>query len=141
MNDNCVFCKIIKGEVPSYKLYEDAKTLAFLDIHPSSIGHTLIIPKRHVQKIEELSENEAKDLFRTLHLLVKPIQTAVKASASTIGINNGPDSGQEIPHLHVHIIPRSKGDGGGIIQGILRIEKGQNGEKMYSLMNKIRILI
>ncbi|MBS7619105.1 HIT family protein [Candidatus Bathyarchaeota archaeon] len=118
---DCVFCRIIRGETPAYKVYEDEKVLAFLDIHPSAPGHTLIIPKTHEAQIERLSEEDARQLFTVLHKLAGKIQSAVSASSSTIGINNGPDSGQEIPHVHIHVIPRLKGMRGGVIQGIAKM--------------------
>ncbi len=120
MSRECVFCRIIKGELPAFKVYEDERTLAFLDVNPSAPGHTLIIPKAHIARVEDLSYEDAAALFRALHVLIGRIQEAVDSPASTIGINNGRESGQEIPHVHIHIIPRSKGDRGGIVQGIAR---------------------
>jgi histidine triad (HIT) family protein len=134
-----VFCRIIRGEIPSYKVFEDEGTLAFLDINPSAPGHTLIIPKSHVARIEDLQEEDTTALFRTLHCLVEPIQRAVEAPACTVGINNGPESGQEIPHVHVHVIPRSKGDRGGIIQGVARTGRPQRHE-MAETAARIRML-
>ena len=128
MSDRCAFCRIIRGEIPSYKVYEDGRTLAFLDINPSAPGHTLIIPKSHVARIEDLPEEDATALFRALHRLVEPIQRAVEVSSCTVGINNGPESGQEIPHVHVHVIPRSRRDRGGIIQGVARTGRPQRHE-------------
>jgi histidine triad (HIT) family protein len=115
-----VFCSIIAGKIPAYRVHEDERTLAFLDIHPSSPGHTLIIPKAHVARIEDLGSEDAEALFRTLHGLVGGIQDAMGAPASTVGINNGRESGQEVPHVHIHFIPRYPGDRGVIIQGIAR---------------------
>jgi histidine triad (HIT) family protein len=120
MSDRCVFCRIIEGKIPAHRIYEDERALAFLDIHPSAPGHTLIIPKAHVARVEDLSEEDAGALFAALHMLVGRIQEAVDAPASTIGINNGRESGQEVPHVHIHVIPRHMGDRGGIIQGIAR---------------------
>jgi histidine triad (HIT) family protein len=128
LSERCTFCSIVRGEIPSLKVYEDEKSLAFLDINPSAPGHTWIIPKFHVARIEDLPEEDATALFRTLHRLVEPIQRAVEAHACTVGINNGPESGQEIPHVHVHVIPRSRGDRGGIIQGIARTGRPQRHE-------------
>ena len=135
----CIFCKIIRDEIPSYKVYEDEKTLAFLDIHPSAPGHTLIIPKSHIGRIEDLSDNEARSLFRTLHFLVGRIQKAMEVPACTIGINNGKESGQEIPHVHIHVIPRSKKDRGGIIQGIIKTKLEM--KKMAEIADKIKMQI
>ncbi len=132
-----MFCRVIRGEIPSHKVYEDENTLAFLDIHPSTPGHTLIIPKAHIAKVEDLPEEDAEALFGTLHKIVGGIQEAVGAPASTIGVNNGRESGQEVPHVHIHVIPRSRGDMGGIIQGIARGHRPDNDE-MIEIAEKIR---
>jgi histidine triad (HIT) family protein len=138
MSGNCVFCRIIKGEIPSHKIYEDDNTLAFLDIHPSAPGHTLIIPKSHISRVEDLPDANAEALFRVLHILVGRIQEAMNVPASTIGINNGRESGQEVPHVHIHVIPRSKGDRGGIIQGITRGKTRLDSEDMSRIADSIR---
>lgn len=136
---DCIFCRIIRGEAPAYKVYEDEKVLAFLDIHPSSPGHTLIIPKIHEAQIERLSEEDARQLFTVLHKLVGEIQSAVGASSSTIGINNGPDSGQEVPHVHIHVIPRSKGIKGGIIQGVVKMNMRPTEVEMRQIAERIKL--
>lgn len=138
MSESCIFCRIIRGEIPSYKIYEDERTLAFLDINPSALGHTLIIPKAHVTRIEDLSEEDAEALFRTLHRLVGGIQDAMEVPSSTIGINNGPESGQEVPHVHIHVIPRTRGDRGGIMQGLVRTTGRPSGEPMLDIAERIR---
>ncbi|MEE9585302.1 MAG: HIT family protein [Nitrososphaerales archaeon] len=119
MREDCVFCKIIKGEIPSYKLFEDGKTFAMLDRHPLTNGHTLVIPKTHTARVEELDSEDAKSLFATVQRIIGPILRSVDAEASTIGINDGPEAGQVVPHVHIHIVPRSGGDGGGTIHSII----------------------
>ncbi|RLI09164.1 HIT family protein [Candidatus Bathyarchaeota archaeon] len=140
MQRRCIFCRIIGGEAPAHKVYEDERVLAFLDIYPSAPGHTLIIPKAHVARVEDLSEEDAAALFRALHRLVGRIQAAVGAPASTIGVNNGPESGQEVPHVHIHVIPRFRGDRGGIIQGIARSGRRPSGEELRRIAERIREL-
>ncbi len=135
-----MFCRIIGGEIISHKVYEDENALAFLDIHPSTPGHTLIVPKAHIARVEDLSEGDAGALFGTLHKIVGGIQKAVDAPASTIGINNGRESGQEVSHVHIHVVPRSRGDKGGIIQGIVRSHRPDNDE-MIEIAKKIRLKI
>ena len=141
MTDHCVFCAIISGKIPAYKVHEDERTLAFLDIHPSSRGHTLIIPKVHVARVEDLSKEDSEALFKTLHGLVGGIQEAMGAPASTIGINNGRESGQEVPHVHIHVIPRYTGDRGGIIQGIARASGKPDQKEMIGNAEKIQASI
>ena len=112
----CLFCSIIEGSVPAHRLYEDDDVLAFLDARPAAPGHTLLIPKTHAARVEDLSSEQAAALFDALHRIAGPIREAVSSDATTIGINNGPGSGQVIPHVHIHVIPRRRGDQGGIIQ-------------------------
>jgi histidine triad (HIT) family protein len=112
----CLLCRIVERRIPANKVYEDDDVLAFLDIRQAAPGHTLLIPKIHASRIEDLTSTQSSALFKALHRIVKPIREAVNADATTIGINNGPGSGQEIPHVHVHVIPRHRGDRGGIIQ-------------------------
>ncbi len=138
MSESCIFCRIIRGEIPSYKIYEDERTLAFLDISPSAPGHTLIVPKAHVARVEDLSEEDAEALFNTLHGLVGGIQDAMEAPSSTIGINNGPESGQEVPHVHIHVIPRTGGDRGRIIQGLVQSLDRPSAEEMLRIAERIR---
>jgi histidine triad (HIT) family protein len=141
MNSRCIFCRIIRREAPAHIVYEDERVMAFLDINPCSPGHTLIIPKTHIQRLEELPEEDAAALFRVLHRLVEPIQRAVGTRSSTIGINNGPESGQEVPHVHIHIIPRFRGDGGGIIQGVTRLWRRPTRGEMERIAQRIRNLV
>ncbi|MCW3989625.1 MAG: HIT family protein [Candidatus Bathyarchaeota archaeon] len=138
MADHCIFCAIVEGKIPSHKVYEDEKTLAFLDIHPSAPGHTLVIPKAHITRVEDLPEEDARHLFAALHKIVGRIQEAMGAPASTIGINNGRESGQEVPHVHIHVIPRNRGDRGGMIQGVSGSPQRLNDEEMARIAKEIR---
>ncbi len=138
MSESCIFCRIIRGEIPSYKIHEDERTLAFLDISPSAPGHTLIVPKAHVARVEDLYEEDAEALFRTLHVLVGCIQDALEVPSSTIGINNGPESGQEVPHVHIHVIPRTGGDRGRIIQGLVQSMDRPSAEEMLRIAERIK---
>ena len=103
----CIFCRIIKGSAPSYVVYEDELTLAFLDINPISDGHTLILTRVHEERLEDLPPEHAEALFRTLCRLVGPIQRAMGVPATSIGVNNGREAGQLVPHVHIHVIPRN----------------------------------
>jgi len=136
MSERCLFCAIAAGRVPAHVVYEDDRVVAFLDIHPSAPGHTLIIPRAHVTRIEDLSPEDASALFTALHRLTKPIREAVEAEAATVGINDGPGSGQEVPHVHVHVIPRQRGDGGTLIQLVART--GTRGTSLADVADKIR---
>jgi len=109
--DDCVFCKILRGELPCKRVAETRLSFAFMDIMPVSEGHTLVIPRKHVGTIGELGEEELADLFG----LVQRVSTACEAVLGASGTNllqcNGEVAGQVVPHLHVHVIPRREGDG------------------------------
>jgi histidine triad (HIT) family protein len=108
---DCIFCKIVAGELPSKKVYEDEKTLAFLDIHPVNAGHTLVVPKAHAKNIFEISGEDWAAVQETARTLSHKIETAVGADGINLAMNNREHAGQVVDHAHVHIIPRFKGDG------------------------------
>jgi histidine triad (HIT) family protein len=109
--DTCIFCKIVRGELPSYKVYEDDATLAFLDIRPVNAGHTLVVPKRHSNNIFDILEEDWLAVTRAVRALSIAIEKGVKADGVNIAMNNREHAGQVVHHPHVHIIPRFKGDG------------------------------
>lgn len=107
--EDCIFCKVVKNEIPSEKIYEDNLVLAFLDVRPVNIGHTLIIPKSHFENIHDLPLKTAAHIMK----ISKKINTALKktgADGTTISMNNGVAAGQTVFHQHTHIIPRFKKD-------------------------------
>ncbi len=108
---DCIFCKIAKDEIPSYKVYEDNKTLAFLDIAPVNNGHILVIPKKHYKNIEDISEEELYTIIKTVKKIGKALKESLDILGYNVNINNDPIAGQIIPHIHFHIIPRYKKDG------------------------------
>lgn len=108
---DCLFCKIISGEIPSSKVYEDENVLAFLDINPVNHGHTLVVPKKHVTNIEEASEEQLAQLMSAVKKIGQSIKDALGVSGYNVMENNDSVAGQIIPHLHFHIIPRHEGDG------------------------------
>jgi histidine triad (HIT) family protein len=118
----CVFCQIGKGTAPSHRVYEDEHTVAFLDINPITDGHVLLIPRYHTQYIEDLPEATMEALMKTMIKIVPPIQRAMNATDSNIGINNGPNAGQIIPHVHIHIIPRLKKAGDRLFSSVTRFK-------------------
>lgn len=108
---DCIFCKIIRGELPSYKVYEDEKVVAFLDIRPVNAGHTLVAPKAHSQNIFDISPEDWSAVASAVRTLAIAIEKGVGADGVNIAMNNREHAGQMVPHPHVHIIPRFKGDG------------------------------
>ena len=112
MSEECIFCGIVAGDVPSHTVYEDETTIAFLDANPLARGHTVVVPKDHHERVEDLPDDVARDLFGTVHDLVPDVEAAVGAEAVNVGINDGEVAGQVVPHLHVHVVPRFPDDGG-----------------------------
>ena len=108
---DCIFCKIVAGELPSFKVYEDDETLAFLDIRPVNTGHTLVVSKKHSTNIFDVSQEDWTAVTKVVRALAAVIEKAVSADGININMNNREHAGQVVDHLHVHIIPRFKGDG------------------------------
>jgi histidine triad (HIT) family protein len=115
---SCIFCRIVAGEIPAEIVAKDDGAVAFLDIAPLADGHTVIVPRRHVATIEAMSPDDARSLFATVTRLAGPVRQAVGGAGNTIGINDGAATGQTIPHVHVHIVPRRADDGAGSVHTI-----------------------
>ncbi len=138
MASDCIFCKIARGEIPSHKLYDDAHSFSFLDIKPLARGHALVIPKNHFAKLEDMAPEQAGNLMRAVRSVAPAICAAVNAPASTIAINNGKEGGQEVPHVHVHIVPRWEGDNFGPIHRLFRSQKPVPTEDLAKLAEQMR---
>ncbi|OGH70619.1 MAG: hypothetical protein A2754_03225 [Candidatus Magasanikbacteria bacterium RIFCSPHIGHO2_01_FULL_47_8] len=117
---DCLFCKIIRGEIPNYTVYQDDAVLAFLDIHPCSKGHTVVIPKNHFGSLGEMNAEEWQRLLRGVKEAMKKIDEVLVPDGMNVGINERPAAGQAVGHAHWHIIPRWEGDGGGSMHSIVR---------------------
>lgn len=109
-DSSCIFCRIARGEIPSMKVFEDDKSLAFLDINPLAEGHLLIIPKIHRERLDEMSPEEVVAITRHLPRLARAVMVATGAGAYNVLQNNGPAAQQSVGHVHFHIIPRREGD-------------------------------
>lgn len=109
-DDKTIFEQIIDGEIPSFTVYEDETTYAFLDANPLAPGHTLVIPKEPYERLNDMPADEAGTVFGLISDLAPAVEDAVGADASTVALNNGPEAGQEVPHVHWHIIPRFADD-------------------------------
>ncbi|CCZ91853.1 MAG: HIT family protein [Eubacterium sp.] len=109
-DENCIFCKILAGEIPSTAVYEDDDFKAILDVNPAARGHVIILPKNHAANIYELPDEDASKIM----IVAKKIATAIEKAYHCDGVNilqnNGEAAGQTVFHLHVHVIPRFKGD-------------------------------
>lgn len=107
----CVFCQIISGEIPSYKVYEDERTLAFLDQHPVRPGHTLVVTKIHYANLEEISEEDLGTLIVTVKKVGSLLKSKLGVEGYNVNFNNDPVAGQVINHVHFHVVPRASSDG------------------------------
>jgi len=109
--DDCIFCKIATGQIPSTKVYEDDDVLAFMDIGPISEGHTLVIPKRHYEKLDQCDPDTLAKISACLGRIAGAVKEAMSAEAYNVLCNNGRAAGQLVDHVHFHVIPRNSGDG------------------------------
>jgi histidine triad (HIT) family protein len=110
--EECVFCKIVAGKLPSHKVYEDERHVAFLDINPFSAGHTLVCPKRHGETLWDMDEGEIAEVFMVASKVSKGVVAATKADGFRIMQNNGEAANQAVAHIHVHVIPNKLEDKG-----------------------------
>jgi len=108
---DCIFCKIIKGEIPCDKIFEDKNTIAFLDINPVNKGHTLVVPKKHFETIFDTPDDVLSNLMKAVKKVSNEVLDGVEADGINLGVNNLRAAGQLVPHVHFHVIPRFNGDG------------------------------
>jgi histidine triad (HIT) family protein len=134
---DCIFCKIVSGEIPSKFLKETANSVSFMDAFPLAKGHVLVIPKNHHQKIQDLSIEENTDLFSLVHTMISKVDDVT--GATIVAIHNGEQAGQEIPHVHVHLVPRSKDDSAGAIHNMFNSTVNLSESEMDELYDKLKI--
>lgn len=133
MND-CIFCKVISGDTPSYKIYEDEKTFAFLDTMPTNKGHVLVIPKEHYKNIFDTPEDIMCALIKTSKKMASIVKQAVGADGINVYMNNETGAGQIVFHTHIHIIPRFEKDGLKLWGGT-PYKEGEKEEIMKKILN------
>jgi len=134
--DDCIFCKIVKKEIPAEIVYEDEHVLAFLDIQPRAPGHTMVIPKEHAPDLLALEASLIGPTFEAVRLVAQKISRALNPEGMIYGINQGQIAGHAgVNHLHVHILPRFPGDDGGPIQIVVN---NPPVEDVKSIAEKIR---
>ncbi len=132
MND-CIFCKIVRDEIPSTKVYEDETTLAFLDIEPVHPGHTLVIPKKHATDVFEIEEEDWVAVMKTARKVAHAIDVGLGAHGVNVDTNNREAAGQVVFHSHVHVIPRYDNDGFAHWKG-----KSYSGDEAMETAEKIK---
>jgi len=133
---DCIFCKIAKKEIPSKIITETKNSIAFLDAFPLSRGHTLVIPKCHYEKVQDMTDMDNTDLFNTVHKVISKVDKLT--GATLLAIHNGKDSGQEIPHVHVHLIPRQPSDHAGPVHSMFKDRPKLSDEELDELYAKIK---
>ena len=134
---DCIFCKISSKEIKSRVIFETENSLAFLDTFPLAIGHTLVIPKSHHKKIQDMPSDISADLFLAVQKVTKKIDTVT--GSTLLAIHNGEESGQEIPHIHVHLIPRSKDDNAGPVHRMFNEPPKVSDSELDQLCKKLKI--
>jgi len=133
---DCLFCDIISGKKSGHFIYEDDSHVAFLDKYPIDVGHSLVIPREHHERITDMSEEKVGDLFSKVPKIVNGVLQATNADAFSLGQNNGRAAKQIVPHVHVHIIPRYDH------KGTIWTKRGiSNDNELNELAKKIRTLI
>jgi len=132
---DCIFCKIVSGQIPARLIKETIHSIAFLDAFPLAKGHTLVIPKNHHVKIQDMTYEENSDLFSLVHIVLPKIDKLT--GATLVAIHNGKEAGQEIPHVHVHLVPRTADDSAGAIHSMFNPVKFSDSE-IEEIYNKLK---
>lgn len=135
MSEDCLFCKIVQNEIPSKKVFENDSVLAFLDINPISEGHTIVIPKNHYPTLGKVPDKEISELFKAVKTVAKKIYANLKIDGYNIVMNNHSAAGQMIEHAHIHIVPRTRGDG--LIKLEMPKEQAEE-EELEKVLKKIK---
>lgn len=137
MNMDCIFCKIVSGEIPAKILKETSNSVSFLDAFPLAKGHVLVIPKNHYQKIQDMSIEENTDLFSLVHSMISKVDSMT--GSTLVAVHNGVDAGQEVPHVHVHLVPRSKDDSAGAIHSMFNSALKLSDSEINDLYTKLKV--
>ena len=135
---DCIFCKIISKDIPAKILYEDDDSISFLDAFPVAKGHTLVIPKKHFAKIQDMPPDLNQKLFDSVHKMINKVD-ALEGS-TLVAVHNGKESGQEVPHVHVHLIPRSVTDSAGPVHSMFKNKIELSNLELESIIDKLKII-
>ena len=137
INGGCIFCKIASKEIPAKILVETKSCIGFLDEFPLARGHALVIPKNHYEKLQDLPTDINTEVFSTVHSLISRVDSLT--GATLMAVHNGKDSGQEIPHVHVHLIPRSSEDSAAAVHSMFSQKLELSESEIDELCSKLRI--
>ncbi len=133
----CIFCRIVSGKIPARVLTQNDLAVALLDAFPLAVGHSLVITRSHRRKIQDLKSEETVALFEMTVKIASAVEAATQVPASTIAIHNGREAGQEIPHVHVHVIPRTVADGAGPVHSMFKVRPKLGTKEFDSVYEKI----
>ena len=136
--DNCIFCKVAQKKIDAKIIDENENAIAFLDAFPLTAGHTLVITKNHYAKLQDVDYDQINQLFSLANKILPSIEKGTGVQSTLIAIHNGKDAGQEIPHLHVHIVPRKLGDGGGSIHSMFDSSHRLEEREIIKVFKKIK---
>ena len=138
IDNNCIFCKIGQKKIDANIIEENEDAIAFLDAFPLTAGHTLVITKNHYAKLQDIRFDEINNMFKLAYKILPSIEEGTDVQGTLLAIHNGKDAGQEIPHVHLHIVPRQPNDGGAAIHSMFdsihRLEKSE----MMMVFKKIK---
>ena len=135
---DCIFCKIIAGEISSLKIYEDEKVLSFLDIGPVADGHLLIVPKKHYERLDQMSSEDITAVASVLPRLADALVRATGAEGYNLLQNTGSCAGQVVPHVHFHLIPGVSGDGLGYRWPAKKYPEGKDKEMQQKILSELK---
>ena len=135
---NCIFCKIVAGQIHARVIKQNEKAIAFLDAFPLAAGHALVIPRSHYPKVQDMAPADVQAVFQLAHEITGRVESATGAPASTIAVHNGREAGQEVPHMHIHIVPRKQGDGAGPIHSMFKNRPKLSAQEMDALADRMR---
>lgn len=135
---NCIFCKIVAGQIPARIVRQNENAMAFLDAFPLAAGHTLVVPKAHYQKVQDMAPADSQAVFQLVQEITGRVESASGSPASTIAVHNGREAGQEVAHAHVHIVPRKQADGAGPIHSMFKNRPKLSEQEMDALAESMR---
>ena len=133
---DCIFCKIVSGQIPTKIIKETAHSTSFLDAFPLTKGHVLVMPKRHYKKLQDMNAEENSDLFSLVYEVLSKVDAV--SGSTLLALHNGEDAGQEIPHVHVHLVPRSKNDSAGPIHSMFKSSLQLSASETDEIYNQLK---
>lgn len=134
----CVFCKIAAGDIPSHKVAETDRVLAFLDVKPLATGHVLVVPKRHAERVADMPPEDAHAVMDVAQRVLRRLSGALGAEGATVAWNDGRAAGQEVQHAHLHVVPRREGDGFGPVHALFTKRPETSAPQLQEIAAKLR---